>query len=86
MHPYRTPATRDPCEDRGPDPASEATVLWVLFAGGAVPVAAAAARGGTYGAVPTMGMLLVLFAARQLASHYSPTSRARRRGRAFWGD
>jgi hypothetical protein len=51
----------------------------VIFVIGLIPVATAAAHGGTWGAQPSLGLLMMLFATGASLARYRERARARRK-------
>lgn len=77
MQPYRTPPPRQQEQDAAPAEPGDVEVLWVVAIGGSIPIVAAVVQHDTNGAGITIGLLLVLFATRELLAAY--------RRRARWG-
>ena len=79
-----TPASRHPYRDApgsrrvsgvAPLDRGDLALAWGLVAVGLVPVLAAVLRGGVWGREPSLGLLLVGFAARSLVAHYARVAR-----------
>ncbi len=67
-HPYRAALGLDEVDADAPLGGDERVLQWLFLTIGVLPVAWTVARGGAWGAEPTIGLLLVVAAARPVVT------------------